>query len=328
MSNVRFAGLALALMAGSGLSITPLATAHAAGYPERPITLIVPFGAGGITDIVARATGKALADQLGQPVIIENKPGAGGNIAAGVLKRAKPDGYTLMFTTMGVVAVNPHTSDTGFDSFKDFTYVSTVAKTPHVIAVKTALPAQDLKSLINLALKAPESLSFGTAGIGSSPYQGMEIMQAEQGVKFLHVPFKSGAESVTSVVSGQVDMTFEATPQVLPFVTSGRMRALALANPERIASAPDLPSTAELGYPGLISNSIAGLIGPASLPPEVVTTLNNATRKVLADPAFKSSLLSQGTATAPSSPEAFEEQVRGEFKKWSAIMGKSAIATK
>lgn len=298
MFKARFAGLALALTAASGLSLTPLATAQAAGYPERPITLIVPFGAGGITDIVARATGKALAEQLGQPVIIENKPGAGGNIAAGVLKRAKPDGYTLMFTTMGVVAVNPHTSDSGFDSFKDFTYVSTVAKTPHVIAVTTALPAQDLKSLIALALKAPESLSFGTAGVGSSPYQGMEIMQAEQGVKFLHVPFKSGAESVTSVVSGQVDMTFEATPQVLPFVASGRMRALALANPERIASAPDLPSTAELGYPGLVSNSIAGLIGPAGLSPDVVTTLNNATRKVLADPGFKASLLSQGTATS------------------------------
>ena len=327
MSKLRCFARVVACATVSGLLAAPFA-AQAAGYPERPITMIVPFGAGGITDIVARATGKALSEQLGQPVVIENRPGAGGNIAAGALKRAKPDGYTLMFTTMGLVAVNPHTGETGFDSFKDFTYVSTVAKTPHVIAVQAGLPVKDLKSLIDLASKAPESISFGTAGVGSSPYQGMEIMQAEQGVKFLHVPFKSGAESVTNVVSGQVDMTFEATPQVLPFVASGRMRGLALAHTERIASAPDLPSTAELGYPGLVSNSIAGVVGPAGLAPDVVSTLNSAIRKALADPAFKDSLLKQGTATSPSTPEDFKAQVDLEFKRWAAIIGKSAVAAK
>src|SRR5690606_3073922 len=146
---------------------------------------------------------------------------------------------------------------------RDFTYISTVASTPHIIVVNPAVKANTLKELVDLVKAQPESLSFGTAGIGSSPFQGMTIMQESIGVKFLHVPFKSGAESVTSVVVNQVDRTFEATPVVMPFVKAGKLRALALAHSERIDSAPDLPSTAELGYPDVLSGSTAGLIGPA-----------------------------------------------------------------
>ncbi len=295
-----------------------------AAYPSRPITLIVPFGAGGITDLVARATAKVLEEQLDQTIVVDNRPGAGGNIAAGRLKNAKPDGYTLMFTTLGVVAVNPHTSaNVPFDSLKDFTYISTVASTPHVIAVNPAVKARSLKELVNLASETPESLSFGTAGIGSSPFQGMIIMQESTGIKFLHVPFKSGAESVTSVVGAQVDMTFEASPVVMPFVRSGKLRALALANPERISSAPDLPSTAELGYPNIISGSISGLIGPAGLPKPVIDKLSKATREALENKQYIALLAEQGTATASSSPEEFRAIVIAEDDKWGKIMAKT-----
>ncbi len=294
-----------------------------AAYPTNPITLIVPFGAGGITDIVARATAKVLEEQLGQPIIVDNKPGAGGNIAAERLKLSKPDGYTLMFTTMGVVAVNPHTSaSVTFDSLKDFTYISTVASTPHVIAVHPSVKANSLKELIALARQKPETFSFGTAGIGSSPFQGMTIMQESTGTKFLHVPFKSGAESVTNVAGGQVDMTFEATPVVMPFVQSGKLRALALANGKRIDGAPDLPSTAELGYPDILSGSISGLIGPAGMPKEVIDKLNESTRQALRNAQFISLLAKQGTATASSSPEEFRAAVAAEYDKWGKIMSK------
>jgi len=296
------------------------AAAGAASYPAKPVTLVVPFGAGGITDLVARATGKALAQQLGQPVIIENKPGAGGNIAAEYLRHAQPDGYTLMFTTMGVVAVNPHTMKVPFDSFRDFTYVSSVASTPHVIAVNPSVPARTLADLVALAREKPESLSFGTAGVGSSPYQGMKIMEGSTRVAFLHVPFKSGAESVTSVVGNQVNLTFEATPVVMPFVKSGKLRALALANAERIPGAPDLPSTAELGYPDLVSGSISGVIGPAALPRDIVDTLNQAIQRALKDDQLKALLAGQGTATASSTPDEFRKAVAAEYDRWAQIM--------
>lgn len=306
------------------LAICALGTSTAfAAYPSGPITLIVPFGAGGITDLVARATARALEGELKQSIIIDNRPGAGGNIAAERLKQAKPDGYTLMFTTMGVVAVNPHTSaSVTFDSLKDFTYISTVASTPHVVAVNPAVKAKNLAELVDTAKQKPENLSFGTAGVGSSPFQGMTIMQEFTDIKFLHIPFKSGAESVSNVVGGQVDMTFEATPVVMPFVSSGKLRALAIAHDKRISSAPDLPSTAELGYPGIISGSVSGLIGPAGLPEDVVKTLNEATRKVLQDQKFVTLLGEQGTATASSTPSEFRAAVSAEYDKWKAIMAK------
>jgi tripartite-type tricarboxylate transporter receptor subunit TctC len=156
----------------------------------------------------------------------------------------------------------------------------------------------------------------------------MAIMEESTGVKFLHVPFKSGAESVASVAGVQVDMTFEATPVVMPFVKSGKLRALALANPERIAGAPDLPSTKELGYPAIVSGSVAGLIGPAGLPQEVVARLNEATRNALKDPAFKSKLAGQGTATASSTPEEFRNLMAAEHEKWGKIMSKVSVAKK
>jgi tripartite-type tricarboxylate transporter receptor subunit TctC len=315
---------ACALACSSLLSLMPV-SARAAGYPDRPITLVVPFGAGGITDLVARATAKALGEQLGQAVIIENRPGAGGNIGAEYTKRAKPDGYTLMFTTVGVLAVNPHTDvKVSFNSERDFTYVSLVASTPHLIAVGTRVSAANLGELIKLAKKTPESISFGTAGVGSSPYQGMQILQDATGTAFLHVPYKSGAESVTGVVAGQVDMTFEATPQVMPFVASQKLRALAVASDQRLASAPDVPSTKELGYPGIVSGSVAGLIGPAGMSADVVARLNAAVVKVVANPTFKATLLKQGTATASSTPEAFRRLVSDEDKRWSKILASAS----
>ncbi len=297
------------------------ASAAAAEFPARPITLVVPFGAGGITDITARAVGKALSAQVGQAVVVENKPGAGGNIAADYVRRAAPDGYTLMFTTVGVLAVNPHTGmNVSFDSAKDFSYISLVSSTPHVITVNPAVKAADLRQLIEQARGKPESLSFGTAGVGSSPYQGMQIMQESEKVRFLHIPFKSGSESVTSVVAGQVDVTFEATPVVMPFVRAQKLKALAVAHTERIPGAPDVPSTKELGYPELISGSGAGVVAPAGVPAEVIAKLNDAIVKAVATDDFQRSMREQGTAAQSSSPAEFATLIANENQRWSRIL--------
>jgi tripartite-type tricarboxylate transporter receptor subunit TctC len=293
----------------------------AQNYPNKPIKLLVPFGAGGITDVVARAFAEPLSAELGQQVIVENKPGAGGNIAAELLKTSASDGYTLMLTTIGVVAVNPHTYATiKFDSLKDFSYISTVAETPHVIAINPSVPAKNLSELIKLAKDKPESISFGTAGYGSSPYQGMEILQIATGTKFLHIPFKSGAESVTNVIGGQVSMTFEAIPVVMSQAQAGKLRVLGIASAKRNSAAADLLTTAELGFPGVVSGSVSGLIAPAGLPAEVIARLNKASRAALSDPKLRAKLQAQGTSAEGSTSAQFFDLVKSEHSKWGKLM--------
>lgn len=292
-----------------------------ATYPDKPIRLLVPFGAGGITDFVSRAVAEELGKELGQAVVVENRPGAGGNIAAEALKNAAPDGYTLMMTTMGLVSVNPHTYKTiRFDPLKDFTYITSVADTPHAIVVGSSVPAETLPELIALARKKPEGLSYGTAGYGSSPHQGLETLQTATGTRYLHVPFKSGAESVTNVIGGQVSMTFEALPVVLPHGHTGRVKVLAIAARKRHASAPELKTTAELGYPGIISSSVSGLVGPAGMPADIVEKLNVVTRRALDNAELKARLFKQGSDATGSSPQEFLDQAKAEHAKWGRIM--------
>ena len=308
------------LAAASSLAALPAL----ADYPDKPIRMLVPFGAGGITDVVARAFADRLGRELNQAVIVDNRPGAGGNIAAEALKRAEPDGYTLMLTTMGLVASNPHTYSTlRFDPLKDFTYISTVADAPHAIVVGQSVPVSSLGELVTLARKSPESLSYGTAGYGSSPFQGMKLVESATGVKFMHVPFKSGSESVNSILAGQVSMTLEALPVVLPHVASGRLKALAIAAPARHASAPDLKTTAELGYPGIRSSSLSGLIAPAGLPAAQVAKLNAAARKALESTELKAKLFVQGSDARASTPGEFLQQVRAEHAKWGKLLAGS-----
>lgn len=295
-----------------------------ADYPDKPIRMLVPFGAGGITDVVARAFADQLGRELNQTIIVDNRPGAGGNIAAEALKRAEPDGYTLMLTTIGLVAVNPHAYATlRFDPLTDFTYISTVANAPHAIVVGATVPVSSLGELVTLAKKQPESLSYGTAGYGSSPFQGLKLLESATGAKFMHVPFKSGAQSVTNILGGQVSMTLEALPVVLPHVASGKLKALAIAAPARHASAPDLKTTAELGYPDIRSSSLSGLIAPAGLPAGHVARLNAAARKALESTELKAKLFVQGSDALASTPEQFLKQVRAEHAKWGKLLAGS-----
>lgn len=314
------------LRAAATASLTALAALplQAADYPQKPVRMLVPFGAGGITDFVARAFADQLSKELGQPVVVDNRPGAGGNIAAEALKRSAPDGYTLMLTTMGLVAVNPHAYATlRFDPLSDFSYISSVADTPHAVVVGAAVAANDLPTLVALAKKQPEALSYGTAGYGSSPYQGMKLFEASTGTTFLHVPFKSGAEAVNNVMGGQVAMTLEALPVVLPLAQTGKLKVLAIAAPRRHASAPNLKTTAELGRPEIQSSSASGLIAPAGLPADIVARLNQATRAALKSTEFKAKLFVQGSDATGSTPAEYLQQVQAQHQKWGKLLANS-----
>jgi tripartite-type tricarboxylate transporter receptor subunit TctC len=308
--------IALVVLVLSFLNVT----AHAS-YPDRPIKLLVPFGAGGITDQVARVIATELSQELGQSVVIENRPGAGGNIAAGALVQSPADGYTLMFSTLGLLTVNPHVyAKVPFDPFKSFSYLSTIASTPNAIVVRSGLRVTSLEELVQEAKKKSESVSFGTAGVGSSPHQSLEILQRATGIKVLHVPFKSGAESVNALLAGDVDMTFEALPVVIPHVKSGKLRMLAIASKQRQSSDPAIPTTAEAGFPNVISGSVNGIVAPAGLPAEVQNKLKRSIAAVLARNDVKVRLGAQGSVVLEPATNDFDALVRSENERWAAIM--------
>jgi tripartite-type tricarboxylate transporter receptor subunit TctC len=290
-------------------------------YPQKPVRLIVPFGAGGITDLVARVTAEQLSQSLRQPVVVENRPGAGGNIAAAALLQAPADGYTLMFSTLALLTVNPHLYDKlPFDPFTSFTYLSTITSTPHAIVVSPSVKANNLNELVALAKKEPESIRFGSAGVGSSPHQGLEIFQRVASMKLLHVPFKSGAESVNALLAGTIDMTFEALPIVMPHVKAGKLKVLAIAAKSRHAAEASIPTTQEAGFGPVLSGSINGLVAPAGLPADVQALLRKAIKEISARPQFKGRLFAQGTTVMESGEADFRFLVRFEHDRWARIL--------
>jgi tripartite-type tricarboxylate transporter receptor subunit TctC len=302
------------------LAASPIVT-WASTYPQKPIRLIVPFGAGGITDLVARVTAEQLGTQLKQTMLVDNRPGAGGNIAAAALLQAPADGYTLMFATLGLLTVNPHIYEkVPFDPLSSFTYLSTVASTPSVIVVHPSVKVANLQEVVAEAKKNPEGLRVGTAGVGSAPHQGLEIFQRAANIKMLHVPFKSGAESVNALLAGHIDMTFEALPIVMPHVKAGKAKALALAAKQRQASEPSIMTTAEAGFPTVISGSVSGLVAPAGLPADIQGRLREAIKAVSAKPEFKGRLFAQGTAVMESAEIDYQSLVRSEFDRWAGIL--------
>jgi tripartite-type tricarboxylate transporter receptor subunit TctC len=289
-------------------------------YPQKPIRLIVPFGAGGITDLVARITAEQLSQNLKQTVVVDNRPGAGGNIAAAALLQAPADGHTLMFSTLGLLTVNPHVYEkTPFDPFTSFSYISTISSTPFAIVVNPVVKATSLKELVAEATRVPEGLRFGTAGNGSAPHQALEIFQRAANIKLLHVPYRSGAESVNAVLAGQIDMTFEALPIVMPHVKAGKLRVLAVAARNRVPSEPTVMTTGEAGFSSVLAGSMSGLIGPAGIPAEVQTRLRQAIKAISIKPEFKGRLFVQGTQVMDSSENDFRFLVRVEYDRWAAI---------
>ncbi|MGE8589365.1 MAG: Bug family tripartite tricarboxylate transporter substrate binding protein [Alcaligenes sp.] len=312
----RIAALTIALGLTSGAQ---------AAYPERTIRLIVPFGAGGITDIVARQVGKGMGDALGQTFVIENRPGAGGVIAAQVAATAAPDGYTIFMGTVGTQVVNPLIySKLSYDA-NAFAPVGMVSGSPFVLAVRAGVPASTFDAFVTYAKANPGRLNFGSAGNASSPHLGLELLKLTAGVDIVHVPFKSGSEAVNAAVGEQVDVVMDASSVIMPHVASGKLHALAVAAGERLAAAPAVPASAEVGDAALQISSWNAFYAPAGTPPEVLAALNAALQKTLASPQLKDRLASQGTQLYTGSTDEYQRFITAEKSKWADIVKRADI---
>ncbi len=304
---------------------TAAPVAFAAAYPERPIRWVVPSTPGGATDTTTRIVAQKFGEFLGQPVVVENRPGASGNIGAEYVARVKPDGYTLLTciaSHAGNAALNKNIP---FDLARDFTPISMLVVVPEMIASHPSVPAKNLKELIALAKAQPDQLKYSSAGVGSIQHLAMELFLHMTGTKMLHVPYKSQAPAITDALSGYVPLTCLTSLSGMPHVRAGRLRAYGVSSTSRMEIAPDIPTIAE-GVPGYEAVQWFGLLGPAGMPREIVTKLHAAMVRTLQDPEVKKRFLDQGAEPAPSrSPEEFGAFIRSELAKWAKVVKESGI---
>ena len=325
-SRRRFAlgGLALAAAATAAF---PLAATAQAAYPSKPVTIVVPFAAGGTTDILARVIGQALTKELGQPVIVDNRAGAGGNIGAALAAKAPADGYTLFMGTVGTHAINQSLyKKLPFDPIKDFAPLTRVAMVPNLLVVNPGKPYKNVKELIAYAQANPGKVNFGSSGSGSSIHLSGELFKSLAKVDMVHVPYRGSAPAVTDLLGGQIDIMFDNMPSAIQHVRSGKLRPLAVTTAKRSPELPDVPTIAEAGVPGYEATSWFGMFAPAATPATIVATLNGALVKVLADPEVKKKLAEQGAEPYAEKPEQFAEFIRSESAKWSQVVKASGAS--
>ena len=313
------AACAVSLFALVGFS--PLAPA---AFPDRPIRLIVPFPAGGSADFMARGMAQRLAAELGQQIIVDNRGGGGGAPAAEAAAKAPADGYTLFFATMGTLVINPAMyPKLRYDPLKDFAPISLTHLTPRVLTVHASVAAKNVAELIALAKAKPGQLTYGSAGSGSSSHLAGALFASMAGVEMLHIPYKGSAPLLTDVLAGRLDMTFDSYTVYDEHIKSGRVRALGVTTPTRMAALPAVPTIAEAGLPGYDISNWLGLLAPASTPKEVIATINTALGRVMAAPALKQQLAVLGIEPVFGTPEEFTALMRAELPKWAAIVKKS-----
>ena len=304
------------------LAVVP---AHAQ-YPNKPLRLIVPFAPGGSTDIFARLIAERAQGPLGQPMVVENRAGAAGNIGAEAVVRSAPDGYTLLMATTGVMAINNALyKNMTYDAAKDLEPVIFVASITNVLIVPPDFPAKSVAELIALAKKEPGKLSFASSGAGSSTHMSAELFKSMSGTDILHVPYKGSGQALPDLMSGRVSMMFENAPGALSHIKAGKVRALAQTGSKRSASMPDLPTVAESGLPGYESLSWSGIAVPAGTPRAIVDRLNKDLNSVLATADMRQKLAEQGAETIGGPPEAFAQHIGAEREKWSHLIREKNI---
>ncbi len=309
--------------ATTGISLAAIFAAAAAiaqDYPNKPIRLIAPFSPGGATDVLARIVGQKMNERLGQPVVIENRVGAGGNIGAELVAKSAPDGYTLL---MGGV---PHAigaslySKLSYDMAKDLSAIAEVASFPSVIVLHPSLPAKSIHELIALAKAKPGQLNFGSAGNGSPNHLALELLDTMAGVKMIHIPYKGAGQVVGDLLAGQLQLASMGLPVAMPHVQSGKLRAIALTGATRSPLLPQLPTVAEAGLPGFDVTSWYGLFGPAALPREIIMRLNGEISAAITAPELKERLTALGAEPSVKNPEQFAQYVREEITKWAKVV--------
>ena len=297
------------------------ASAQAQTFPDRPIRLIAPFPAGGLADVLARAIGDEMSKSLGQPVIVENRAGAGGNTGADAVAKAAPDGYTLLMSSAGILTANPHLySKKPFDAATAFIPVSNVAQMNMIVVVNPNLQAQNLKEFVALAKASPDKLNFGSPGIGTTGHLGLAMLMHTAGIKITHVPYKGAAPAVTDLIAGQIDGVVDNPPTVISHVQGGKLRALAFAAKQRLPLLPDVQTAAEAGLPDFVATSWFGIAAPAGTPPAIIARLHKAIADGVRTPAMQERFAKSGAQLIGDTPEQFAAQIRAEYKSWGDII--------
>ena len=301
--------------------------AAAQGWPTKPVHILVSSGAGGTADILARMIGERLAPMLGQPVIVENSPGAGGHLGAGLVARAQPDGYTLLMSGSPTHSVGPHLfKRLSYEPMRDVPPVAMVAIAPNLLVTKSSLPVKSLADLVALAREKPGQLTYSSAGNGTSGHLAAELLKSTAKLDMRHVPYKSGPEAVTGVLSGDVDFIFFTVPAVLPQVEAGKLRALAITSAARSALVPDVPTVAEAGYPGFEVLGWYALFAPRETPKPVVAKLSADIEKIVRSPDIRDKMLQLGAEPRYLSPEQVAAFVAVESPKWGQLIRESGAS--
>jgi tripartite-type tricarboxylate transporter receptor subunit TctC len=307
--------LAAVALAGGAFAQTP------SNWPTKPIRLVVPFTPGGSTDILARSIGKELQDAWGQPVVIDNVPGAGGSIGADKVAKAPADGYTLLMGHIGTLAVNPSLyPNLPYDPIKSFAPVAWVARVPNVLVVHPSVPARTVQELVALAKAKPGQLAYGSGGNGSAANLATEYFKLRTGTSLLHIPYRGTAPATADLMGGQIQVLFTGAPAVLGQIRAGQLRALAVSSPKRLDALPDVPTVAESGYKDFEADQWYGVVAPAGTPRDVIAKLNAQINLSLNSPALKARLNNEGAVAVPATPEAFGAHIAREIARWQPVI--------
>lgn len=318
----------LALLTGLMMTVATVGPTAATDYPNRPITWVVPFGSGGVTDNTARIVAKAMSRITGQPVLVDNRPGAGGIVGTEYVASSKPDGYTILYASSGPMAVNPslYKGKLSYDPLKSFIPVQALSQANMLIVVNPATPFKTLPELIEFARKNPEKLNFGSPGQGTAQHLSAELLQAEAGIKMTHVPYKTGATQMTDLMSGVLDLSIEYPAVVRPYIEAGKMRAIGMTGAKRFKGFPDAPSLAELGYPNAQNAGWSSIAVPAGTPPEIVNKLAAIVQEALKDPdVLKYYDSNDNMALGEVGPDKMPDFYVKEIAKFKTVVERSGV---
>ena len=304
----------------AGLVAGVLSPAHAQTWPEKSIRLMVPFPAGGPTDIIARVVGQAAGERLGQAIVIDNRGGAGGVTGTDVVAKAAPDGYTIALSSAGALAISPSLQKMPYVTLRDFKPLTLVAKVPELLVVPSSFPAKTLPEFLAMAKAKPGDLNYGSTGPGGMPHLASELLKAAAKVDIVHVPYAGAAPAVNDLLPGRTQMMFADIPVLLAHVQAGSLRALAVGSAQRVSLLPDVPTLAEQGLPGVEAENWYGIVVPAATPPAIFEKMRAAFIAAIADPQVQKVLTAQGAILVGNTPEQFAAYIEAETKKWAEVV--------
>jgi tripartite-type tricarboxylate transporter receptor subunit TctC len=314
------------IVAGATALVLVAGTAFAQAWPSRPVRLVVPFASGGSTDVAARLLGGEMTRTLGQPIVVENRAGGAGALAAEYVAKAAPDGYTLCFCTTGPMALIPILDPKlPYDPLRDFAPVSHVLDVENVIIARPDLAASDVRGLVALAKGSPDRITFGTPGPGGPQHLGGELLNTMAGVRLVHVPFKGEGPAIAELLGGRIDIVFASMVAALPQIRAGKVKALAVPHAARSRMLPDVPTVAEAGYPGYAIANFIGISAPAGTPPAAIERLYESVRAALAVPAVQERLAADGLAPIGSRPEAYADMLKRAHERWSGVIRQAGL---